>query len=154
MRNPPRIVEIVYDDGTRMKLDDMMPGPQRRWRESERVQVLRENLAQLERQWLCVELGIDYSVTGELDALDAIETQERNADLISRLPLPKESKKEGDITREQVADAERAIRDMQRDDPDAYPEHRIRGLIAERAGVSRARVDQILGPVGGKTKIP
>lgn len=49
---------------------------------------------------------------------------------------------------------EKAVKDAVREQIAAEtPAHRVRGLAAKQVGISRARVDQILGPVKAKTKV-
>lgn len=137
---PPTIVAIVMDNGERIDLDRLrgvwIGTPQ-----SLKLDRLQAYVGKLAREWMAHEAGLDL-VT--LDALLSIQNEKKRNELLARFKGKDARNTQAQlaaITRARVIAAAESLRAKH------TPEHKVRAEAAKIVRISRARVDQILGPV-------
>ena len=141
-RQPPMVSMIVMDEGPPIAID-RIGGNLPTTPKSAQLQRLAEYALQLRGRWIAYEAGFDHQeFTEARDALRTIALDEKRDKFLARTKESREDQaKEADITLRLLRDAERELRAA------GTPERNIRTRAAMRAGVTRPRADQLLGPV-------
>mgnify|MGYP000511510268 CR=1 FL=1 len=144
---PSKVVALIFDDGTRRNVEELYRAAYS-GSELTRMVLLMNDIRRLALEWGAYEMGGDPKlIIPMIDAFEQIEKDDKRAAFFERTLASKmEQAKEGDITRRRLEEAQARLRKAK------TPEHRIREKAAKEAGVTRARADQILGPVKAKTK--